>query len=78
MNFNVYVNKKIGDRVKKVAKSMHRSRNSIVTEALQEWLEHHTSKSWPKNFFDFQAAEDVPNFKSYRDDLKPPSEDPLA
>ena len=70
MNFNVYVNRKTGDRVTKVAKFLHRSRNSIINEALEEWLGKHTKTKWPKDFFDFDPIEDVPNFKALRHDLK--------
>jgi len=70
MNFNVYLNKKIGEKVTRVAKALRRSRNSIVNEALEEWLSKHTKAKWPKNFFDFSPIEDVPDFKSLRKDLK--------
>ena len=36
MNFNVYLNKEVGKKITKMAKSLHRSRNSIVNEALEE------------------------------------------
>lgn len=79
MNFNVYLNKATGERVTQLAKSLHRSRNSIVNEALEEWLGKHTQTKWPKNFFDFSPLEDVPDFKSMRSDLKENlPEDPLA
>lgn len=79
MNFNVYLNKGTGERVTQIAKSLHRSRNSIVNEALEEWLGKHTNSEWPKNFFDFSPIEDAPNFKSFRDDLSDHIlEDPLA
>lgn len=77
MNFNVYVNKRTGERVTKVAKTMHRSRNSIVNEALEEWLNRHASSKWPKGFFDFDPVEDVVDFKEFHRDLKPLLEDPL-
>lgn len=77
MNFNIYLNKKTGERVKKIAKQLRRSRNSIVTEALEEWLSNHDLRKWPKNFFDFNAIDDVPDFKALRDDLKKLPEDPL-
>lgn len=77
MNFNVYVNKNTGDRVAKMAKTLHRSRNSIVNEALEEWLNKHTPSRWPKGFFDFDSVEDVPDFKALRRDLNPIKEDPL-
>lgn len=79
MNFNVYLNKETGKRITQVSKSLHRSRNSIINEALDEWLEAHTKSKWPKNFFDFSPVEEVPDFKSFRSDLKDNfPEDPLA
>lgn len=79
MNFNVYLKKEIGGKITLIAKTLHRSRNSIVNEALEEWLGKHTKTKWPKNFFDFAPIEDIPDFKSYRDDLKDNiPEDPLA
>jgi hypothetical protein len=79
MNFNVYVNKENGKRVTQIAKALHRSRNSIINEALEEWLKQHTKTKWPKTFFDFPPIEDVSDFESLRKDLKNNvSEDPLA
>ncbi len=79
MNFNVYVKKGLGEKVTKMAKSLHRSRNSIVNEALEEWLGKHSNAKWQQGFFDFQPIEDVPDFKSFRSDLKENiPEDPLA
>jgi len=70
MNFNVYLNKETGKRVTQIAKTLHRSRNSIVNEALEEWLDKRTKTKWPKNFFDFSPIVDAPDFKSLRSDLK--------
>lgn len=78
MNFNIYLKKVTGEKVTQMAKSLHRSRNSIINEALEEWLDKHTKTKWPKNFFNFSPIEDAPNFKSFRDDLKDNiQEDPL-
>ncbi|MFV0339625.1 MAG: CopG family ribbon-helix-helix protein [Parachlamydiaceae bacterium] len=78
MNFTVYVSKKTGDRIAKMAKSLQRSRNSIVAEALDEWLDRHVVPKWPKSFFDFPSVGEVPDFRSYRKELQAPSEDPLS
>lgn len=78
MNFNVYVNKKTGERITKIAKKSKRSRNSIVTEALEEWLDSHTSSQWPDHFFDFDPIDNVPDFKATRKELKDIPEDPLT
>lgn len=79
MNFNVYLREEMGSKIKKAAKKLHRSRNSIITEALDEWLEKHYNTHWPKDFFDFEPLEDVSDFKEFRKDLtNNVSEDPLA
>lgn len=79
MNFNIYVNKKTGERIASAAKQLGRSRNSIVTEALEEWLTKHRKSGWPPGFFDFEAITDLPDFRGLRADLKDNlKEDPLA
>lgn len=79
MNFNVYLKKQTGEKVTKIAKSLHRSRNSIVNEALEEWLSKHTKTEWPPDFFNFSPIYDVPDFKEFRNDLQNNiSEDPLS
>lgn len=50
MNFNIYVKKDVGQRITEIAKNSHRSRNSIINEALEEWLNQHTPSKWPDNF----------------------------
>lgn len=79
MNFNVYVKKDVGEKITKMAEVLHRSRNSIVAEALDEWIKHHTPSQWPKHFFDFETIQDLPDFKNLRKGLiNNISEDPLA
>lgn len=79
MNFNVYVNKRTGEKITKLAKNLRRSRNSIVTEALEEWLQSHAPSRWPEDFFDFSPITDFPDVESLRSDLKDTiPEDPLA
>ncbi|MCE5294609.1 MAG: hypothetical protein LLF94_08360 [Chlamydiales bacterium] len=79
MNFNVYVPKDIGLKLSEATKALHCSRNSIVTEALSEWLQVHLPSEWPQGFFDFSPVEGVPDFKALRKDLADiVNEDPLA
>jgi Ribbon-helix-helix protein, copG family len=79
MNFNVYLNKETGERVSRMAKRLNRSRNSIIAEALEEWLFNHSEAQWPKDFFEFSPFEDVPDFKLFREELKDNiNEDPLG
>lgn len=78
MNFSIYVSKELAAKMTKFAKMSHRSRNSIITEALEEWLNMHTPSQWPKNFFDFEPLGKTANFDQFREDFKNISEDPLA
>lgn len=78
MNFNVYVNKNLGQKLARATKRFHRTRNSIISEALEEWMREHEKSSWPKGFFDFEPVEGVEDFKVYRQDLGSIKEDPLG
>ena len=77
MNFNVYLNKGLAERITRLAKNQQRSRNSIITEALEEWYRKHSTSTWDPGFFDFAPIEDVPDFKSLRAELDDANEDPL-
>jgi len=78
MNFNVYVSKQVAEDLARAAKAAHRSRNSIVMEALQEWITNHAKSGWPEGFFDFTPITDAPDFKALRKEFKNIPEDPLA
>ena len=70
MNFSIYLKKELADKVNALSKSLKRSRNSIINEALEQWIKKHESRSWPENFFDFEPVSDVPDFKTLRKELK--------
>ncbi len=79
MNFNVYLKAETGNKVTRMAKKLHRSRNSIINEALEEWLDSHSPSQWPEGFFDFDPITDIPDFKELRKELNQDiPEDPLA
>jgi len=76
MNFSVYLPDPTVSRLSLAAEKRHASKNAIIREALEEWLDHHCPpSSWPPHFFDFQALKETPDFSSYRNDLAPPKED---
>lgn len=77
MNFSVYVDDNLIEEVNHQAAILDRSRNSIIVEALMLWLGTQHHHAWPKNFFDFKPAKDVPDFKASRKRLKAPKKDPL-
>jgi hypothetical protein len=78
MNFTVYLNGELAHEIGEASKSLNRSRNSIINEALKEWLKKRNTPNWPEGFFDFEQVKDVPDFKKLRKNLKKPQKDPLA
>ncbi len=72
MNFAVYIKKELAEQVNKLNKALNKSRNSIINEALKLWIKKHESRAWPENFFDFEPATDVSDFRSLRKDLMLP------
>lgn len=77
MNFTVYIKKELAEQISRLSKTLKKSRNSIINEAVEQWVRKHEYRTWPENFFDFEAVIDVPDFKKLRKELKEPNEDPL-
>lgn len=77
MNFSIYVNKELADKISKLSKTFRRTRNSVINEALEEWVKKHNKSTWPKNFFEFEAVSDFPTAQELRKGLKTPKKDPL-
>lgn len=76
MNCNVYFNQELYKKLERYRKAHHKSRNSIITTALTEWLNTHKDKGWPKSFFEFPAGTKglYPDVSELRKDLVPPKE----
>ena len=78
MNLSVYLPHKLVSKLSYVAEQQHMSKNAIIREAVEEWIEHHSPKSsWPAHFFDFRAVKDAPDFSLSRNELAAPEEDIL-
>lgn len=76
MNFNVYINDQLYQELENHRLLLGKSRNSIVTEALIEWVNCHKQTKWPKNFFKFNKdmMELYPDTKLLRKGLLEPKE----
>ena len=76
MNFNIYINDQLYQELEHCKLSLNKSRNSIVTEALIEWINHHKQSSWPKNFFKFNEIKNntYPDITELRTGLLDPKE----
>ena len=78
MNFNVYVDKQTGERLKLLAKTRRASRNALIREALAYLLERGAKAEWPQVVLGFQGISVVRPFETARRRLGAPREDPLA
>ena len=74
MNFNVYIEDLLGKELEESVQTSGKSRNTIIREAIQLWLEQQRKSQWPQSILDFQGVEDSITFESYRDELLSPRE----
>lgn len=78
MHFNIYLDEETGKRLMRATQASHQSRNALIREAINFWLETHDKKHWPDEVLDFQGVPGFPVFESTRQELKPIQDDPLA
>jgi hypothetical protein len=78
MNFNVYIDKKTGQRLERLAKGKHMSRNALIREALDQLLKRSAKPQWPREVLDFEGIPKTPPFEDARRQLAAPREDPLV
>ncbi|BAC88786.1 ribbon-helix-helix domain-containing protein [Gloeobacter violaceus] len=78
VHFNIYVDDQTGEQLKRVAGQTGLTRNALIRQALREWLATRDQPRWPDIVMEFKGVEDLPTFESYRDELLPPRQDPLA
>lgn len=78
MNFNVYVDKRTGERLDRLAKARRTSRNALIREALAHLLEPGHRAGWPREVLEFKGLEGARPFEDSRRDLRAPRPDPLT
>ncbi len=66
MNINIYIEDQLARQLSTFSQKLHRKRNSIVREAIREWLEKHTSTKWPKSILEFKGIKDFPDISELR------------
>lgn len=78
MNINVYIEDSLAMELKEYIKHTGKQRNTIIREAIKEWLSHHQTTQWPASIKKFNGIPDAPAFESTRQELSDTDEDPLA
>lgn len=75
MQFNVWVNDNLIKDVEAIMRSEGKKRNTVINEAIAEYVKNKKSKEWSeeiKNFKGIEGLEDWEGFESYRKGLKEP------
>ena len=78
MNFNIYIDDQLGEKLTNVAKTSKKSRNAIIREAVSLWLKVNEKSEWPDEILSYKGLPDFPAFESHRDDLAEAKDDPFA
>ena len=74
MHFQVYLPDREGEFLNNIVKNSNIKRNDLVRRAIKEWAINHNNLQWDQNTFNFESLENIPEFSSYRNELKSPSE----
>lgn len=69
MNLNIYLEDHVAKQLTIQAEKLHRKRNSIIREALAEWLSKHNSESWPSSIIEFHGIENWDDIEVLRKGL---------
>jgi hypothetical protein len=78
MYFNIHLDDEIGHQIITMAKKIGQSNEDLIGEAIRQWLQRQPQNKWPKEVMTFTGIQDFPRFESYRSELQPLNQDPLA
>jgi hypothetical protein len=78
MHFNIYLDDQTGRELAAAAQETGETRNALIRQAVQEWLDRHGKTEWPEAVRGFEGLPEMPPFEENRIQLKPPARDPLA
>ncbi|MGK7938782.1 MAG: ribbon-helix-helix domain-containing protein [Crocosphaera sp.] len=77
MNFNVYIEDELGEKLQQVCRVTGKKRNAVIREALESWLSQNHLSTWSKLIDNFEGDKKIVPFESYRSELKTPTEEDL-
>ena len=76
MNFNIYLDDEMARQLQKETQISHLSRNAIIREAINSWL-NNKKKQWPEEILNYQGDADFSSFERYREELEKIKDDPF-
>jgi hypothetical protein len=78
MNFNIYLDSRLGAALKRLAKRRKLTRNALIRKAVEELIEKDShSHEWSEAVLLWQGDPNFAPFESHRSKLAEPAQDPL-
>ena len=77
MNFNIYLDKGLSQKLSYVCETTHKRRNAIIREALELYIRQLTQRTWPPSILNFQGLEGIEPFEATRKELGPDQRTPF-
>lgn len=79
MNFSIHVGESLAHALEGLAKKSKKTRNALINDALQCYVERQHRSEWPKAVRELAgAAKDLDPFENTRRELGRMTEDPLV
>jgi len=79
MNFNIYLDTKLGKALRSLARRKKVPRNALIRQAVEELLiREQTSGHWSPRVLAWRGDPQFESFEARRTELRAPAEDPLA
>jgi hypothetical protein len=69
MGFHIYLEPELQSEIESLCRESGRKRNSVVREALREYVQKRVQQKWPDAVFDFKPDPKLARFESLRGDL---------
>lgn len=74
MNFSVHLSDEVVERLNRTAKETGKTRNAVIREAVDEWLNRRNRERWPAEVLAFRGVRRMKRFEADRKKLRPPSD----
>jgi metal-responsive CopG/Arc/MetJ family transcriptional regulator len=75
MNFNLYLEEELAQKLRALSRSTGKSRNALIREAVQLLITKKQKAQWSPTILNIQGVSDSTDFETYREELLPPKED---
>ena len=74
VNFSLHLSDDLVRQLNAVSKATGQSRNTLMREAIEEWLERQTCRQWPEDVLRFSGFPKAIPFEDARAELLSPKE----